>query len=152
MLISINISKYDKFLYTLLTVHIGRTRRSSSEAGTNPDELTMDSVRSEINKTLNSLRSRSLCSPKQQICVQGPPGMQGPTGSRGRRGPRGTTGRKGPSGDMGEPGKHGKQGNRGPPGPQGEQGIQGVPGPRGIPGAKENPGNLFHLPRSRFHR
>ena len=70
----------------------------------------MASVRSEINKTLSSLTSRSFCSPKQQICVQGPPGMQDPKGTRGRRGPRGTAGRKGPRGDTGQPGPHGKQG------------------------------------------
>ena len=133
------------FLSILLSVHIGRTRRFSSEA-TKPDELTMESVRSEINKTLTYMMSRSLCSPMQQICVQGPPGMQGPKGSRGRRGPRGTMGRKGPRGDMGEPGKHGKQGNMGPPGPQGEQGIQGVTGPRGIPGAKGEPGESISPP------
>jgi len=127
-------------------VHIGRTRRFSSEAGTKPDELTMESVRSEINKTLNSLTSRSFCSPKRQICVQGPPGMQGPKGSRGRRGPRGVTGKKGSRGDRGEPGPHGKRAPLGPPGRKGEQGIQGVPGPRGIPGAKGEPGESISPP------
>jgi len=101
--------------------HIGRTPRSS----TKPDELTMESVRNEINKTLNSLTSRSFCSPKRQICVQGPPGMQGPKGSRGKRGSRGATGRKGSRGDGGEPGSHGKQGIMGPPGPNGRQGMLG---------------------------
>jgi len=146
MVININVLKYDNFLFTFLTIHFGRTRRFSSEAGTKLDKLTMETVKSEINKTLNSLTSQSFCSPKQQICVQGPPGMQGPKGSRGRRGPRGTMGRKGPRGDMGEPGKHGKQGNMGPPGPQGEQGIQGVTGPRGIPGAKGEPGESISPP------
>ena len=106
----------------------------------------MEVVRSEINKTINSLTSLSFCSPKQQICVQGPPGMQGPKGSRGRRGPRGATGRKGSRGDRGEPGPHGKQGIMGPPGQKGEQGIQGVPGPRGIPGAKGEPGESISPP------
>ena len=146
MLISINISKYDIFLSPLLIAHIGRTRRFSSEAGKKPDELTMESVKSEINKTLTSLKSRSFCSPKQQICVQGPPGMQGPKGSRGRRGSRGATGRKGSRGDRGEPGPHGKQGIMGPPGLKGEQGIEGVPGLRGIPGAKGAPGESISPP------
>ena len=106
----------------------------------------MESVRSEINKTLNSLTSRSFCSSKQQICVQGPPGMQGPKGTRGRRGPRGTAGRKGSRGDTGEPGPHGKRGIIGPPGQKGEQGIQGVPGPSGIPGAKGEPGESISPP------
>ena len=106
----------------------------------------MELVRSEINKTLNSLTSRAFCSPKEQMCVQGPPGLQGPKGSRGRRGPRGATGRKGPHGIRGEPGPHGKQGITGPPGQKGEQGIQGVPGPRGIPGAKGEPGESISLP------
>ena len=106
----------------------------------------MASVRSEINKTLSSLTSRSFCSPKQQICVQGPPGMQGPKGTRGRRGPRETAGRKGPRGDTGQPGLHGKQGIMGPPGQKGEQGIQGVSGPRGIPGAKGEPGESISTP------
>jgi len=126
--------------------HIERTRRSSSKAGTKPDELTMELVRSEINNTLDSLTSRSFCSPKEQICVQGPPGMQGPKGSRGRRGSRGVTGRKGPRGDRGEPGPRGKQGVMGPLGPKGKQGIQGVPGPRGIPGTKGEPGESISSP------
>ena len=106
----------------------------------------MESVRSEINKTLNSLMSRSFCSPKQQICVQGQPGMKGSKGSRGRKGPRGATGKKGSRGDRGEPGPHGKQGILGPPGPRGEQGIIGVLGPRGIPGAKGEPGESISGP------
>ena len=106
----------------------------------------MASVRSEINKTLNSLMSRSFCSSKQQICVQGPPGMQGPKGTRGRRGPRGTAGRKGSRGDTGQPGPHRKQGVMGPPGQKGEQGIQGVSDPRGIPGAKGEPGESILPP------
>ena len=123
MLISSNVSQYDIFpLSNLLAALTGRTRRFSSKAGTKPHEFTMESVRSEINKTLNSLTSRSFCSPKQQICVQGPPGMQGPKGSRGRRGARGATGRKGPRGDRGEPGKHGKQGSTGSPGLKGGKG------------------------------
>jgi len=136
----------DIFLSTLLSAHTGRTRRFSSEAGKKPDHLTMESVRSEINKTLNSLTPRSFCSTKQQICLQGPPGLQGPKGSRGRRGSRGVTGRKGSRGDRGEPGPHGKQGIMGAPGPKGEEGIQGVPGPRGIPGAKGEPGESISPP------
>ena len=124
MRISSNVSQYDIFpLSNLLTVHIGRTRRSSSKAGTTPDELTMELVKSEINNTLNSLTSRSFSSPQQQICVPGAVGMQGSKGSRGRRGPRGATGRKGPRGDRGKPGKHGKQGSNGPPLLKGKQGI-----------------------------
>ena len=80
------------------------------------------------------------------MCVQGPPGMQGPKGSRGRRGPRGATGKKGTRGIRGEPGPQGKQGIIGPPGQKGEQGIQGVPGPRGIPGAKGEPGESISAP------
>ena len=132
--------------FHLSPVHIGRTRRFSSESGTKPNELTIDSVRSEINKTFNFLTSRVFCSPKEQMCVQGPPGMQGPKGSRGRRGLRGGTGKKGPRGNPGEPGPHGKQGIIGPPGQKGEQGIQGVPGPMGMPGAKGEPGESISLP------
>ena len=106
----------------------------------------MESVRSEINKTLTSLTPQSLCSLKQQICMQGPPGLQGSKGSRGRRGLRGAMGRKGSRGDRGEPGLHGKQGIMGPPGPKGEQGIQGVQGPRGIPGTKGEPGKSISPP------
>ena len=106
----------------------------------------MESVRSEINKTFNSLTSQSLYSPKQQMCVQGLPGMQGPKGSRGRRGPRGAMGRKGSPGGRGEPGPHGKQGIMGPPGQKGEQGIEGVPSPRVIPGAKGEPGESISPP------
>ena len=130
----------------LSTVHIGRIRRFSSETDTKPDELTIESVRSEINRTLNSLTSRSFCSPKEQMCVQGPPGIQGPKGSRGKRGPRGVTGRKGSRGSRGEPGPHGKQGIIGPPGQKGEQGIQGVAGPRGKPGTKGEPGESISPP------
>ena len=107
----------------------------------------MESVRSEINKTLNSLTSRSFCSPKEQMCVQGPPGMQGAKGSRGKRGPRGATGRKGSRGDRGEPGPHGKQGVVGPSGQKGDQGIIGVPGARGMPGAKGEPGESISPPK-----
>ena len=106
----------------------------------------MESVRSEINKTLNTLTSRAFCSPKEQMCVQGPPGMQGPKGSRGRRGPRGGMGRKGSRGIRGEPGPQGKQGVIGLPGQKGEQGIQGVQGPRGMPGAKGEPGESISAP------
>ena len=132
--------------FYLFTVHIGRTRRFSSQSGTKPNELTIESVRSEINKTLTSLTPRSICSSKEQMCMQGPPGVQGPKGSRGRRGPRGATGRKGLRGIRGEPGPQGKQGNIGPPGQKGEQGLQGVPGPRGMPGAKGEPGESISPP------
>ena len=135
---------FTSFIFS--TVHVLRIRRSSHESGTKPDELTMDTVRSEINKTLNSLSPQSFCSPKEQICVQGPPGIEGPKGSRGRRGPRGTTGRKGSRGSRGDPGPHGKQGNIGPPGPKGEQGIKGIPGPRGLPGVKGDPGESISYP------
>ena len=141
------ISKIHIFIF--FTVHAGRTRRSSaSGAGTKPIEssVTIEAVRSEINKTINSLSPQSFCSPKEQICVQGPPGMQGPKGSRGRRGPRGGMGRKGSRGTRGEPGPHGKQGNIGLPGQKGEQGIKGVPGPRGLTGAKGEPGESISLP------
>ena len=128
------------FHSTLLTVHTGKTRRSSFIAGTNQDELTMASVRYEINKTLTSLTSRSFCSPKQQICVQGPPGIQGPKGSRGRRGPRGITGKKGSSGSRGKEGRRGMQGIMGPPGAKGDQGIMGPPGQKGKQGIMGSPG------------
>ena len=95
---------------------------------------------------MNSWSPRSFCSPKEQICVQGPPGLQGPKGSRGRRGPRGSTGRKGSRGFRGEPGPSGKQGNIGPPGQKGAQGITGVSGPRGPPGVKGEPGEPIPLP------
>ena len=155
----------DILLSALLTVKNGRSRRFSSEADTKPDGLTMESVRSEINKTLTSLTSRFI-SPKEQICVQGPPGLQGPKGSRGRRGPKGEPGNSskgeqgnmGPSGAKGEqgiigpPGRKGEQGIIGSPGPKGsrgrkgEQGVIGVPGPKGIPGAKAEANESFSSP------
>ena len=107
----------------------------------------MESVRSEINKTLNSLTSQSFCSPTQKICVQGPPGMQGPKGSRGRRGPRGAKGRKGSRGDRGEPGPRGKQGIMGPPSPKGDQGLQGVPCTKRFPCTKGEPGESISPPK-----
>ena len=97
----------------------------------------MASVRSEINKTLSSLTSRSFCSPKQQICVQGPPGMQGPKGTRGRRGPRGATGRKGSRGDTGEPGRSAwKAGNYGTTGSKGRTRNPRSAGSQGYPRCK----------------
>ena len=80
------------------------------------------------------------------MCVQGPPGRQGPKGSRGKRGPRGATGRNGARGDTGHPGPHGKQGPTGPPGQKGERGIKGNPGSRGFPGAKGEPGESISIP------
>ena len=89
---------------------------------------------------------QAFCSPKEKVCMQGPPGIQGPKGSRGRRGPRGFTGRKGPRGDTGRPELHGKQGPTGPPGEKGKEGERGAPGPRGFPGAKGDPGESILLP------
>ena len=83
-----------------------RSRTRRSQPGRVKSEITVETVRKEINKTLNSLmRSpQAFCSPKEKVCMQGPPGIQGPKGSRGRRGPRGFTGRKGPRGDTGAQG------------------------------------------------
>ena len=133
--------------FTLSAVHIQRLR-TRRVTGTKPDEnrLTIETVRSEINKTLNSLKPQAFCSSKEHVCVQGPPGMQGPKGPRGRRGPRGFTGRKGSRGHPGDPGPHGKEGVTGPPGQKGERGVQGIPGPRGFPGAKGDPGESISMP------
>jgi len=130
-----------------IKVHIQRLR-TRRVTGTKPDEnrLTIEAVRSEINKSLNSLKPQAFCSPKEHLCVHGPPGMQGPKGPRGRRGPRGFTGRKGSRGHPGDPGPHGKQGVTGLPGQKGERGIQGITGPRGFPGAKGDPGESISLP------
>ena len=92
------------------SARIDRVRRSSVDSRSKPDQITMVTVRNEINKTLHSLRQLSFFPPKEQICALGPPGMQGPKGFRGRRGPRGAQGRKGSRGIRGEPGSHGKQG------------------------------------------
>lgn len=128
-------------------VHARRTRRhSSSQKRPIPDGVTIEVVRSEINKTISSWSPQSFCSPKEQICAQGPPGLQGPKGSRGRKGPRGSTGRKGLRGFRGEPGPSGKQGNIGPPGQKGAQGAKGIPGLRGPPGTKGEPGESISLP------
>lgn len=97
-------------------------------------------VRSEINKTISSWSPQSFCSPKEQICAQGPPGLQGPKGSRG------STGRKGLRGFRGEPGPSGKQGKIGPRGQKGAQGAKGIPGLRGPPGTKGEPGESISLP------
>ena len=117
------------------SVHIERfrTRRLSR---TKPEEnkLTIETVRSEINKTLNSLKPQAFCSPKEHICVRGPTGIQGPKGSRGKRGPCGVMGRKG------------SRGRTGNPGPQGVPGVKGDPGPRGFPGAKGEPGESISTP------
>ena len=119
-----------------LTGHIGRTRLFSSGADKKPDELTVESVRRERNKTLNFLISWSFCSPKEKTCVQGPPGIQGPKGSRSRSRLRGASGRKGSRGHRGEPGPHGKQGIIGPPGQKGKQEMKGLLGSKGAAGHK----------------
>ena len=125
-----------------------RSRTRRLQPGSAKSEITVETVRKEINKTLNSLMRtpQAFCSSKGKVCMQGPPGIQGPKGSRGRRGPRGFTGRKGPQGDTGIPGLHGKQGPTGPPGEKGKEGERGAPGPRGFPGAKGDPGESISLP------
>ena len=122
-----------------------RSRTRRSQPGRAKSEITVETVRKEINKTLNSLMRtpQAFCSPKEKVCMQGPPGIQGPKGSRGKRGPRGFTGRKGPRGDTGHPGLRGPTG---PPGLKGKQGERGVSGPRGFPGAKGDPGESISLP------
>ena len=122
-----------------------RVRRFASSTPEN-QKLTIEQIRSEINKTLHSLTPHAFCSPNEKMCVQGPPGRQGPKGSRGKRGPRGATGRNGARGDTGHPGPHGKLGPTGPPGQKGEPGIKGNPGPRGFPGAKGEPGESISMP------
>ncbi|XP_044169292.1 roundabout homolog 1-like [Acropora millepora] len=122
-----------------------RTRRFSGSTPDNQD-LIVEAVRKEINKTLSSLKPEAFCSSKEQICVQGPPGIPGSKGSRGKRGQRGNTGRKGSRGFTGDPGPHGKQGIQGPPGQKGAQGEKGVPGPRGYPGAKGDAGESISAP------
>ena len=122
-----------------------RTRRFSGSTPDNQD-LIVEAVRQEINKTISSLKPEAFCSFKEQICVQGPPGIPGSKGSRGKRGPRGNTGRKGSRGFTGDPGPHGKQGIQGPPGQKGAQGEKGVPGPRGYPGAKGDAGESISAP------
>lgn len=125
-----------------------RSRTRRSQPGRAKSDITVETVREEINKTLNSLMRtpQAFCSPKEKVCMQGPPGIRGPKGSRGRRGPRGFTGRKGQRGDTGHPGPHGKQGLIGPPGEKGKQGERGAPGPRGFPGSKGDPGESISLP------
>ena len=122
-----------------------RTRRFS---GRTPDDqnLIIEAVRKEVNKTISSLKPEVFCSSKEQVCVQGPPGIPGSKGSRGKRGPRGNTGRKGSRGFTGDPGPHGKQGIKGPPGQKGAQGEKGIPGPRGYPGAKGDAGESISAP------
>ena len=122
-----------------------RTRRFS---GGTPDNqnLIMEAMRKEINKTISSLKPEAFCSSKEQICVQGPAGIPGSKGSRGRRGPRGNTGRKGSRGFTGDPGPHGSQGIMGPPGQKGAKGEKGVPGLRGYPGAKGDAGESISAP------
>ncbi|XP_067047669.1 uncharacterized protein [Acropora muricata] len=122
-----------------------RTRRFSGSTPDNQD-LIVEAVRKEINKTISSLKPEAFCSSKEQICVQGPPGIPGSKGSRGKRGPRGNTGRKGSRGLTGDPGPHGKQGIQGPPGQKGAQGEKGVPGPRGYPGTKGDAGESISAP------
>ncbi|XP_068706582.1 uncharacterized protein [Montipora foliosa] len=121
-----------------------RLIKSSPE--TDSHKFIVDAVKSEINKTLTSLTPKAFCSTKEQICVQGPPGMPGLKGSRGKRGPRGNTGRKGSRGPIGNPGPHGKLGISGPPGQKGTQGGRGIQGPRGFPGAKGEPGKSISTP------
>ena len=122
-----------------------RVRRFASSTPGN-QKLTIEQIRSEINKNLHSLTPHAFCSPNENKCVQGPPGREGPKGSRGKRGPRGATGRNGARGDTGHPGPHGKQGPTGPPGQKGEPGIKGNPGPRGFPGPKGEPGESISMP------
>ena len=122
-----------------------RTRRFS---GSTPDDqnLIIEVVRKEINKTISSLNPGAFCSSNEQICVQGPPGIPGSKGPRGKKGPRGNTGRKGSRGFTGDPGPHGKQGIKGPPGQKGAQGEKGIPGLRGYPGAKGDAGESISAP------
>ena len=133
------------FIATVVQLPSLRVRRFASSTPEN-QKLTIEQIRSEINKTLNSLTPHAFCLPNEKMCVQGPPGRQGPKGSRGRRGPRGATGRNGARGDTGHPGPHGKQGPTGPPGQKGEPGIKGNPGPRGFPGAKGETGESISIP------
>ena len=81
-----------------------------SESTQGNQDVIVEAVKKEINKSISSLKPEAFCSSKEQICVQGPPGIPGSKGSRGKRGPRGSTGRKGSRGFTGDPGPHGKQG------------------------------------------
>ena len=144
---SLVVSVINSLHVRLFTVRLLRLRaRRFAESESETQMLTIQAVRKEINKTLHSLTPQAFCLPKEKMCVQGPPGRQGPKGSRGKRGPRGVTGRKGTRGDTGNPGLHGKQGPTGPPGQKGENGIKGDPGPRGYPGAKGEPGESISIP------
>ena len=140
----LNIKRF--LLLTDKTEKLRARRLIESSPETNSHKLIMDAVKSEINKTLTSLKPKAFCSTKEQICVQGPPGMPGLKGSRGKRGPRGNTGRKGSRGPIGNPGPHGKLGISGPPGQKGTQGVRGIQGPRGFPGAKGEPGESISTP------
>ena len=122
-----------------------RTRRFSGRTSDDQNFI-IKAVRKEVNKTISSLNPETFYSSKEQICVQGPPGIPGSKGSRGKRGPRGNTGRKGSRGFTGGPGPHGKQGIKGSPGQKGAQGEKGIPGPRGYPGAKGDVGESISAP------
>ena len=93
-------------------------------------------IRSEINKTLNSLSPLSFYSTKELIACKDCWECKNPKVSHGRRGTRGDVGKKISRFVAVEPGPCGKQGNAGPPDPIREPGIKGVPGIRGSPGAK----------------
>ena len=55
-----------------------RSRTRRSQPGRAKSEITVETVRKEINKTLNSLMRtpQAFCSPKEKVCMQGPPGIQ----------------------------------------------------------------------------
>ena len=122
-----------------------RARRFSGRTPVDQNPI-IEVVRKEINKTISSFKPEAFCSSKEQICVQGPPGIPGSKGSRGEKGLPGNTGHKGSRGYTGEPGARGEQGFRGPPGQKGTQGEKGIPGPRGYPGAKGDAGESISAP------
>jgi len=78
--------------------------------------LSIEDVRSEINKQFKKLKPASLCQPLEKVCVQGPPGKKGNKGSRGRRGVQGI---------KGLPGRRGRQGIMGSQGVKREKGEIG---------------------------
>ena len=58
--------------------------------------------------------------------IQGPQGVQGPTGPQGPKGDTGETGAQGPQGETGETGAKGDKGDTGAQGPQGIKGNDGI--------------------------
>ena len=66
--------------------------RSNQRNRRDTSSVTLEDVRSEIQKQLGSVTGSQLCSPPDKICLAGPPGSKGNAGMPGLDGRRGKKG------------------------------------------------------------